>query len=225
MPASTSPLPVPRSRLNVPRSLVVDVSEHNAPIDWARMAAAGVSHAYIRCTRGARHVDAAFLYNIFMAPKQGIGVGLYHYFAHHIDGRLQAEWFLHVCAGTPADLPPALDVEGAFQVTTPAAAELHAWLALVEERLGVRPVVYTSAGYWNPATFGRPVPWAADYPLWVAHWTNAAEPLLPADWPDYWLWQYGHADGRRFGVHSTLIDVNQFNERLPLATCHLRPAP
>ncbi len=224
MPASTNPPPAPPARR------VVDVSEHNAPIDWAQMRQAGVTHAYIRCTRGSRHLDRAYVANTYGAAEQGILFGLYHYFMHHEEGEQQARWFLHAAGGNFGGLPPVLDVEGSMQYRGPDDGQLQRWLETVRAISKRQPAIYTSAGYWNAAVFGRSIPWAKEYPLWVAHWTRDLAPQLPHDWNAYWLWQYGHAAGRPYGVSSTLIDLNRFNQDLaprpsPPAPRPAPPAP
>ena len=67
------------------------------------------------------------------------------------------------------------------------------WLARVTERLGVRPMVYTSPSGWATRTGDTTAVAEAGYTvLWVAHW-GVAEPRLPADdWAGHgWtFWQY-----------------------------------
>ena len=55
--------------------------------------------------------------------------------------------------------------------------------------------------------------WATDYALWVANWTEASEPLIPADWASvgYWLWQYDNrGDCKQYGGTARYIDLNRF---------------
>jgi len=55
--------------------------------------------------------------------------------------------------------------------------------------------------YTNPGFFDSQLPltsWAWRKPLWVAHWTKAAQPRLPEEWSNHkktWLyWQ--HSSGK-----------------------------
>jgi len=199
--------------------VVVDVSEWQGNIDWRQMADHGVTDVYIKATRGIDYIDPRFLQNVMLAGLYDIRWGCYHYFMHHQSGAGQASWFMSKAAASLfGDLPPALDVEAGMQSAPPNAMQLKKWLDLVEDVAGVKPVIYTSWGYWNQTTFGHSVEWANEYPLWVAHYTTADKPLIPADWDDWWLWQYGQTAGKPFGVPTSAcggsmqIDVNRFND-------------
>jgi len=50
----------------------------------------------------------------------------------------------------------------------------------------------------------------ADYPLWVANYTAAAQPLMPKGWDEWVMWQY-IGDWSAPGFNAK-IDVNQVNE-------------
>ena len=64
------------------------------------------------------------------------------------------------------------------------------------QSLGVKAIIYTTTPFWK--TFLGNSTWFADngYRLWIAHWTSAAQPTLPAsNWGGHsWtLWQYTNA--------------------------------
>jgi GH25 family lysozyme M1 (1,4-beta-N-acetylmuramidase) len=80
----------------------------------------------------------------------------------------------------------------------------------VEFETGIVPVIYTSVNGWDGQLL-TPQPWASEYKLWVANY-GVAEPYLPRDWSDWWLWQYGTELGAPYGVQSKHIDVNRLND-------------
>jgi hypothetical protein len=77
-------------------------------------------------------------------------------------------------------------------------------------------LIYTSSGFFDsqlPLTS-----WAWRKPLWVAHWTVAAQPRLPLEWSNHkktWLyWQHSsdkNGLGSQYGVATKNIDLNRFN--------------
>jgi lysozyme len=73
---------------------------------------------------------------------------------------------------------------------------------------GRRPFIYTARGVWNHyySTGGE----FAEFPLWVANYQRA-NPVLPAGWSDYAIWQYS-ADGNKlgpyYGLKSMSVDLD-----------------
>ena len=93
------------------------------------------------------------------------------------------------------DLPPVLDLEATGGLTV---AQLQAWVqAYVGEvfaRTGYRTLIYVSPSFWS--NYMGDSTWFAQngYPLlWIAHWTTAAQPTVPAaNWNGngWTFWQY-----------------------------------
>lgn len=48
-----------------------------------------------------------------------------------------------------------------------------------------------------------------NHPLWVAHYTSAAKPRIPAPWSFWTFWQYTDR-GRVAGIAGG-VDINRFN--------------
>ena len=85
-----------------------------------------------------------------------------------------------------------LETKGAL---SPAALETwtNAWLDEVGARTGVAALVYTSPNFWKTGLAETQSVATAGHPLWVAHWTSNAAPLVPAaDWAGqswtFWQW-------------------------------------
>jgi hypothetical protein len=78
---------------------------------------------------------------------------------------------------------------------TPTALQTwtNAWLDEIAARTGVRAAVYTSPNFWKTALGDTASFAGAGTPLWVAHWTSNAAPLVPgANWGGhswtFWQW-------------------------------------
>jgi GH25 family lysozyme M1 (1,4-beta-N-acetylmuramidase) len=80
-------------------------------------------------------------------------------------------------------------------------------LQKIEQRLGRRPIVYVRRGFVS-AKLPRADPLAA-YPLWVAHYTDAAEPAIPSMWVTWTIWQHSQG-GQVKGIHGG-VDLDRFN--------------
>jgi beta-glucosidase len=82
----------------------------------------------------------------------------------------------------------------------------------VQAKTGRLPIIYTTANWWSTCTgnstaFGQT-------PMWVADFTTAASPALPAGWVDWSFWQYTSA-GTVAGISSTgQTDLDQLNPAL-----------
>jgi hypothetical protein len=123
--------------------------------------------------------------------------GAYH-FAQPDDGPndaiREADHFVDVAQLETGNLLPVLDIERTNGLTQAEITTwILTWLGRVTERLGVRPMVYTSPAGWENRTGDTTAVADAGYTvLWVAHW-GVAEPRLPAnDWSGHgWtFWQY-----------------------------------
>jgi lysozyme len=128
----------------------VDVSNHQGAIDWRALSEDGVSFAYVKASEGASFVDARFAANWRAAADAGLYVGAYHFFTLCRPGAAQAAHFVSLLPReTTRALPPALDAEhmGPCKkgpTIEDVAAEVDAFLDVVERDHGVRPIVYTT---------------------------------------------------------------------------------
>ena len=143
----------------------IDVSAHQQDVDWALVAADGVTFAYIKATEGVGHTDSRFRENWDGAVAAGVTPGAYHYFTLCSPGADQAADFLAAAPPDDTALPPALDLEfdGACEElpdVVAVQAEIDAFTAAVEEAWGRRLVIYSSSDwrthYGLPVTDSRP---------------------------------------------------------------------
>lgn len=131
----------------------IDVSHHQGPIDWRKVRAQGIAFAYIKATEGGDWTDRLYASNLQGARASGVLAGSYHFFTFCKPGDVQARNFLRHADLSGGDLLPVVDVETVGNCADGAASEfdpgrLHqevkAFLDIVEERIGRRPIIYTT---------------------------------------------------------------------------------
>lgn len=185
----------------------IDISAHNGPIEFGRVADSGIEFAYIKATEGATFKDARFTVNHHEARQAGIATGAYHFFRFEVDGTLQAVNLINSIQDLDLQLPPAIDLE---EWTNPGDIPTETVLANLGDmvihlrRSGYSPVIYTNKdghSRFFAAESGSGV--SGDMPLWICSFTD---PPVKAPWL---LWQYHHR-GRVDGI-SGVVDLNVFN--------------
>jgi lysozyme len=179
----------------------IDVSHYQGQIDWQAVEGDGVGFAYVKATEGATFVDPAFARNWAALGETRILRGAYHRFRPGRDALAQAEHFLAVANVREGDLPPVLDVEATDGVSDARLVRgVRGWLAEVERRTGVRPVVYTKPGF-RRAHLGTALD---DYPLWIAEYG--------VDSPSHPRWSFWqHSERGRVAGIAKPVDLDRFN--------------
>jgi lysozyme len=213
---TATPQPTP-SPTTTPATLDgIDVSYHQGAIAWPQVAAAGKRFAFVRASAGTLTADPQYATNRSGAQAAGLAVGSYHYANPDTafnDAANEAAWFLRNATIVSGDLLPVLDLEVSNGLD-PAAltAWTQTWLSQVHAATGVRPIIYTNASFW--ATAMADTDWFArnGYPvLWIAHWTGASEPNVPAaGWggSGWTFWQHS-STGTVPGI-SGPVDLDRF---------------
>jgi GH25 family lysozyme M1 (1,4-beta-N-acetylmuramidase) len=193
----------------------IDVSDHQGAIDWLAVAGAGKRFAYVRASAGTLTADTAYAVNRSAGLAAGLAIGSYHFGnpdAAPNDASSEAGWFLQHATIAPGDLVPVLDLEvsnGLDQASLTAWAQ--AWLTQVTMATGVQPVIYTNASFWSSSMADTDWFAANGYRLWVASWTTAAEPTVPAaNWggQGWTFWQHA-STGVVPGI-SGEVDLDRF---------------
>lgn len=196
----------------------IDVSHYQGRIDWRRVARSGHHFVIAKATEGRTYIDRTYLRNKAQAEANDLAFGAYH-FARPDKGRhdpiREANHFLDVARLEPGNVIPVLDLETTGGLSKRRLTRwILTWLRRVRERLGVRPMVYTSPMGWAERTGDTTAIVEAGYEvLWVAHW-GVPEPTLPAgDWGGHgWtLWQRSDC-GRVPGIRGC-VDVNRLAGR------------
>ena len=218
-PPSTTPPPgtpvapatLPSGPVGGPRVEGVDVSEFDGTIDWAKVKGAGIGFAFIRVSDGTQHPDPYFSANWSGAKAQGIVRSAYQFFRASESPTAQADLLVNAIGAVGAgDLPPVCDVEVLDGVSASTLlANLAAWIAEIQSKLDVTPIIYTGQGFWNGLGSGGSF---SMNDLWVANW-GVSSPAIPSDWGAWWFWQYT-ASGTVPGLGSGSVDRDVFNGSL-----------
>jgi GH25 family lysozyme M1 (1,4-beta-N-acetylmuramidase) len=188
----------PISVTQPPDSLAgIDVSHWQETIDFSQVAASGVSFVIAKATDGRSSEDPMYAIYKADATANGLAFTAYHFARPDDtpnDAIAEADHFVDVAQLGPGNLIPALDLERTGGLTqTQLTQWILDWLGRVTERLGVRPMVYTSPNGWKTRTGDTTAVADAGYTvLWLAHW-NVDSPTVPAvDWSGngWTFWQY-----------------------------------
>jgi lysozyme len=186
----------------------IDVSHHQAAIDWADVKAMQdknikIGFVFIKATEGVGNVDNAFRRNWFKAKDAGLPRGAYHFFIASKSGKAQAENFIENVVVQKGDMPPVLDIE---QTNGASGEQIRQrakdWLVIVEKTFKVKPIIYTNAVFYENFLAGH----FDDYPLWVAHYLVKDKPRIKRNWL---FWQHNET-GRVNGIDA-YVDFNVFN--------------
>ena len=190
----------------------IDVSHWQGNIEWPQVAAAGKSFAIVKATEGVGYKDDKYDRNKAGAMGNGLKFGAYHFARPENDPVREADWFVDNSDYEHGMLIPTLDLERTGgRGPTGLTNWTKAWLARVDARLGVKPMIYMSPYFWR--TNLNNTRWFADNGyevLWIAHW-HVESPSPPAEnWGGHgWtFWQYT-SDGRVPGI-SGRVDLNRY---------------
>jgi len=192
----------------------VDVSHWQGKPRWAIAKAGGVKFVIAKATNANTGRDSEYVRNRNQCRKLGIPFTAYHHAKPDLsvgDAIAEADNFVDAAGLNGNNLLPVLEIKTAGVLAPDqAVAWAKAWLLRVEERLGVKSMIYASAPFW--AAHMSDTTWFADngYRLWVRDWENDS-PTIPAnDWGGHgWtIWQDGKAPVA--GITGK-VDTNLFN--------------
>ncbi len=196
--------PAAHAAVVAPPAKGTDVSNLTTVTSWANVKAAGVTFTGVMAFDGASvsnpsynaQVTGALAQGLFVMPyvvADPLKIGGAAQFAKAwpvISGIASAPY-----AGGGQYLPVALDMEAQPQVTSDACyglsktamvAWIQAFLDAAQNKIGTKPVVYSSPNWWQACTGGSTA--FGGYPLWIADYGVSA-PAIPAGWPGYTFWQ------------------------------------
>ncbi|MFN2593936.1 MAG: GH25 family lysozyme [Actinomycetota bacterium] len=186
-------------------SLGLDVSHWQGAINWAKVAKSRHIFVYQKATEGTSYTDPTYQKNRQGAVANGIKFGAYHFSnpqgstgkAAVAEAKQEADHFVAFAQPAAGDLIPALDLENSHYTQAMPTKRLikwvDAWLLEVETKVGVKPDIYTSPYFWKTKLNDSRHFADEGYRLWIAHWTSAGQPSVPAqDWGgNHWtFWQW-----------------------------------
>lgn len=170
----------------------IDVSSVQSAINWAQVADAGITFAYLKCTEGlAKQADSRYRANVIGARNAGVRIGAYHFGKPSLspgmstvreDAIAECHRFAELCdllGSQPGEMPPALDIEALCGMTEEQAAEwVGVWLDESDKLWSpgaaiVYAVRYTPDGKGGTTSWERvfrKVPGIAQRKLWMAQY-------------------------------------------------------
>jgi GH25 family lysozyme M1 (1,4-beta-N-acetylmuramidase) len=191
----------------------IDVSHWQGNIDWAQVKAAGKRFAIAKATEGIGFKDDRYDRNKANARVEGIAFGAYHFARpSNTEPVREADWFVDNSGYERGMIIPTLDLELTGGLGPNALTNwVKAWLQRVDERLGVKPMIYVSPSFWRSNM--NDSRWFADNGyaiLWVAHWGVSSPSVPGSNWGgrSWTFWQYT-SDGRVPGIEGR-VDLNRY---------------
>ncbi len=151
----------------------VDVSKYQGLIDWNRVAASGISFAFIKLGSTSGGIDPCFDYNIRAAQAAGIRTGVYVYsYARNVQ-EAQAEAAMMVAMLEPyiVNMPVVLDIEDKTQkgLDTNTLQSMCYTFYQVLDAAGYVPMIYSNKN-WFETKIGNII-----MDKWVAQWAAAMD--------------------------------------------------
>lgn len=193
------------------------MSNWQGTIDWGKVAGSGVRFAYMKASEGGWYTDPTYSINRINANANGIVIGAYDFAQPSTtvgQAEAEADFFVNLAQPLPGDLTPVLDLETTNGLSVANLQTwVKKWLYRVYERTGQRATIYVSPSFWSSAMGGTT--WFAQngFPtLWLAHWTSAASPTVPAtNWGGYsWTFWQWTSSGTVPGI-SGRVDMDRFH--------------
>lgn len=210
------PTPVPPTPTDYYK--MIDVSEFQSSIDWAKVKADGVKGVIVRCgyrgyEKGTLQEDAKFMTYIKGAHAVGIPVGIYM-FSQAInakEGKEEADYAVSLWkkAGVPISYPIAIDTEHvgddarADNLTKAQRTKAIKGFCDRIKALGYTPMIYASTAWLNNDLDMSKLP----YDVWCAQYYSECQYK-----GKYIIWQYT-SEGKVNGV-SGVVDMNR---------CYVKP--
>ena len=201
----------------------IDISKWDGNWDAAKAKAQGATFVFIKASQ-ATYTDPQFILNWQKARDAGLLRAAYHYLDYTKPGKDQANAFADLIKSDPGELPPIIDYEMRRTDNNPTAAlgflrecldTLSGRTELFTDSVIKQPMLYISPGFWAEYGDMTKSEYWLQYPLWLAHYTTAMTPQLPAPWPMWKFWQYtAKGPGEVFGSECLSIDMNRFNGTL-----------
>lgn len=183
----------------------IDVSKHQGKINWAKVKAAGIDFAIIRCGYGSDQKDqddAYWQYNVSECERLGIpyGVYLYSYANTTAKARSEAQHTLRLLKGHRPSYPVYYDLEDDIvaKAGNSAIVNMADIYCSTLESAGYKAGIYASKSWWTSKLSSSTL---NKYEKWVAQWNSTCTYT-----GSYRLWQYS-SNGSVSGI-SGRVDMN-----------------
>jgi len=183
---------------------IIDISHWEDPIDFGKVADAGIIAVIAKATQGATEVDGAYARFKANAAPHAFLWGSYH-FGTSDDVTTQVDHYIKTASPAATELV-CLDFEPNPVGPAMSLDQARDFVELFEQRTGRYPVLY--GGRWlKDSLAGKADDTLSKCPLWIAQY--GPKVVLPPGWNSYVLWQYTESERGIPGVNST--DRDQFD--------------
>lgn len=165
--------------LNTTNALLVDVSRYNGMVKWPIAQANGVIGAGMRATISYAYADPFIQYNISETSVLGMYRLPYHVLYPGESIQRQIDNFLRACGDNWDNAHPILDIElhpwiGKSTITR----AIITWAAGIEARIGLLPILYSTASFINE--FTEAGVWRNNFKWHLAHYLTDRTKEKPA---------------------------------------------
>jgi len=169
----------------------------------------GISFIFCKATEGTTIVDRKFATHWSQIGDK-YSKGAYHYFRPLVSGKEQAKLFLNTVNFSSGHMLPVIDVELGRGYNAKNSkiyvSNLKQMIRYIEEKLGVKPIIYTNTHFWNHNFAVHFKDMAKEYHLWVADYRDREEPSVPVGWENWSIWQHS-CKGKLNGIPGE-VDLN-----------------
>ena len=190
----------------------IDVSHHQGKIEWGKVKKwknKKLDFVYIKATEGATYIDETYKTNIKEAKENDFLVGSYHYFRTTSSIENQFQNFIKTIDKSEQDLIPLIDVE---EKTNWTNKEFHknfkAFLNMVENYFGQKPMIYTVNSFYNLNLSGK----YKEYHFLIGRYGENAPNMR--DKTSWTIWQFSET-GKVEGIPKD-VDIDVLNDKYNL---------
>jgi lysozyme len=176
----------------------IDISKYQRDVMWEKLDSS-ISFVICKASEGVTLVDYKFKKNWESIRCKK---GAYHFFLPQCSGKKQADLYLSVVNLECGDILPIIDVEHVWAWDKlnrkKSVDNLLEMVDVIEKKLGVTPIIYTSARFWDKYICPYYNCTNHNNIIWVADYRNQSDPETPKHYKEWVVWQYscrGHLSG------------------------------
>lgn len=191
-----------------------DVSNWQGSYAWPN----GLSFGFAKATEGTTYTDGQFAHNWAAMAAKGMVRGAYHFGHPKNDPVVEAEHFLTVVRAQglhDGDLL-SLDLEvHDGRSASAVAAWARTWCTHVQQRTGIRPVLYTFVSFARDGYCAG----LGAYPLWIADPSSpAGKPRVGGPWSTWAIHQYSDSPYDKDVSNLTVAQLRALGGAAPTTT-------
>lgn len=186
---------------------IVDLSEHEGPVDYEKMAPA-IAGVILRCGFGLQK-DTSYEEHYRQFKMLDMPVATYHFPIDQRGAKDQVNFVGDCIGGKELSLNLWCDIEKPPAPNTQSRPLIEAYIGMTESILGIKSGFYSSPGGWFDVM--KNLPYLADRAYWAAQYKVAWPDMVPGI-KRWTIWQFTD-EGKLPGCPSYL-DLNHYNTAL-----------